>query len=144
MSVRIVSDNEKVTEIIQYYVLRVNSEGGYINPNLVFNCNQAKPTRKGMLSLSGVKDHSLALHVPPSINIEIGNGRNLSEYKNSMWYQVYKELEYKKIDEMDFLLSRCFETVISPLADMVNNRRSAGKWAGTTNGVWLYGSEVKY
>jgi hypothetical protein len=140
----IVSDNQKVSRVIEHYVLKVISEGGYINPNLVFVCNQTKPSDKGILSLAGVEDGTLALHIPPSVNIEIGNGKDISEYKRSEWYKVYVELGYDKRDKPCFFSERCWEGVISPLADMANDRRDAGRWAGSGGGVWLYGSEVRY
>jgi len=128
------SDNETFTEIVQYYIDEVLSEGGFVHPDLIFNC------RDNECWLSGV-DTDESLVIPISLWI------NYKNRKASKWWELYEKLgkitKYGK-GENWFVGTRLINGFFIPLMDLANHSSDGGKVQQDGDQMILTGSTLCY
>jgi len=122
----IISDSAQATEIIQYYVGYIRSQGGYVNPDLVIHCDQSNPS--GALSLGGVAADKVSLVVPMEACVPTD--------QPSLYRDLHETVLGRTIDS-NFLRHYTWDPDhFIPLLDMANHDKDAHPLR--TNGIDTY------
>lgn len=131
----IISDSSEATEIIQYYIDYIRSQGGYVSPDLVIHCDQSDPN--GALSLSGVAADKVSLVVPMEACVPTD--------QPSLYRDLHETVLGRTIDNK-FLLHYTWDPDhFIPFIDMANHDKDAHPLR--TNGIdtyYLIGCKASY
>jgi len=128
------SDSEDARYILQHYINRNISLGGYVNPKLVFHCNQDDP--RGALSLSGVRDDELALVVLEAAMVPVDTP--------SLYRELHEKVLGRTIDDKYLALYTFGSGLFTPLIEMANHSKEGGICVGRMGDRYLIGSTHRY
>ena len=128
------SDNEDARYILQHYISRNIQLGGYVNPKLVFHCNQDDP--RGALSLSGVGDDELSLVVVEQLLVPVD--------EPSLYRELHEKVLGRTLDD-NFLNNWTFKVShFTPLIEMANHDKNSRMCRGILGDRYLFGSTCRY